>query len=425
LHAVAQPPHRKVADSSLTALLAVPGFKALFVSTWLWHTTRWCGLFSTSYLITKLADAPFLNQLVGAFVFAPMLIGGMAAGAFSDQIDRRRIVLGTQSTLIPVSVLMFVLVQTDTVRVWMVFPFMFALGLGGLVNLTAQRPLIYETVGPSLAQRALALETVGAAAASIAGSLLAGTMIELIGIEAAFAYLVVALSVSALLLFRVRNIVASQAPRRSMPSVPLHETVQSSMQLLRRSPSLTSLLGVTVVVNLCYFSFVPLVPVMAARFDANAFMAGALGATAGCSQMAVGVFLASRGVARRGHVYVGGSALALSGLGLFAFAPHFGLAFAALLLAGAGQGGFGSMQSVLTIESAGAAERGAAQGLLSTAIGAMPLGMLLLGVTAELLGPRLALLVSSAMGLGLLAAWTTWRPQVFARHLPATAGSTV
>jgi hypothetical protein len=63
--------------------------------------------------------------------------------------------------------------------------------------------------------------------------------------------------------------------------------------------------------------------------------------------------------------------------------------------------------------------------LLSTAIGAIPLGMLLLGVTAELLGPRLALLVSSAMGLGLLAAWTTWRPQVFARHLPATAGSTV
>jgi MFS family permease len=412
LHTVAQQPHPKAADSSLAALLAVPGFKSLFVSTWLWHTTRWCGLFSSSYLITRLADAPFLNQLVGAFVFAPMLIGGMAAGAFSDQVDRRRIVLGTQSALIPVSVGMFVLVQTDTVRVWMLFPFMFALGLGGLVNLTAQRPLIYETVGPILAPRALALETVGAAAASITGSLLAGTMIELIGIGAAFAYLMVALTVSALLLYRVRHIVDSRAPMQSMPSVPLSETMQSSVKLLRRSPSLASLLGVTVVVNLCYFSFVPLVPVMAQRFDANAFMAGALGATAGCSQMVVGLFLSSRGVARRGHVYVGGSALALAGLGLFALAPYFGLAFVALLLAGAGQGGFGSMQSVLTIESAGHTERGAAQGLLSTAIGAMPLGMLLLGASAQLFGPRVAILLSSAMGLTLLTAWMTWRPQV-------------
>ena len=112
-----------------SGLLAVPGFVPLYASTWLWHLTRWGGLFTCSYLVTKLVDAPFLNQLVGASVFAPMLLGGIAAGVLSDRIDRHRLIFATLAALIPISFVMFVLVQSHSVRVWMVFPFMLAVGM--------------------------------------------------------------------------------------------------------------------------------------------------------------------------------------------------------------------------------------------------------------------------------------------------------
>jgi MFS family permease len=420
----------------------VPGFRTLFVSSWLWHTTRWGGLFTCGYLVTKLSDAPFLNQLVGVSIFAPMLLGGLAAGALSDRFDRRRIVLTTQLLLIPVSLAMFAIVQSGLVQVWMVYPYMICLGSGGVVNMTAQRALIYETVGARLAPRALTIETVGMASANVAGALCGGAAIEAIGTGSAFGLLATALCVSVVLLRTVPapkrgaetaptvtsrpTIIApipvttppptpppaTTLPATALPAFTMRDQIRSGFTLLDRSPSLTSMLGITVVMNLFYFSFMPLVPVMAERFGAGALSTGILGAAAGCGQLVTGIVLASRHVTRRGHVYVAGSAIALTGLGLFASAPALGVAFVALLFAGVGQAGFGSMQSVLVIESASRAERGAALGLLSTAIGAMPLGMLLVGFSAQSLGPPVALRVSSAVGLAALMLWLHRSPHV-------------
>jgi MFS family permease len=415
----------------------VPGFRTLFVSSWLWHTTRWGGLFTCGYLVTKLSDAPFLNQLVGVSIFAPMLLGGLAAGALSDRFDRRRIVLTTQLLLIPVSLAMFAIVQSGLVQVWMVYPYMICLGSGGVVNMTAQRALIYETVGARLAPRALTIETVGMASANVAGALCGGAAIEAIGTGSAFGLLATALCVSVVLLrtvpapkrgaeiaptvtsrptviapLPVTTLPSTTLPSTTLPAFTMRDQIRSGFTLLDRSPSLTSMLGITVVMNLFYFSFMPLVPVMAERFGASALSTGILGAAAGCGQLVTGIVLASRHVTRRGHVYVAGSAIALTGLGLFASAPALGVAFVALLFAGVGQAGFGSMQSVLVIESASRAERGAALGLLSTAIGAMPLGMLLVGFSAQSLGPPVALRVSSAVGLAALMLWLHRSPHV-------------
>jgi MFS family permease len=424
-----------------TSLRDVPAFRTLFVSSWLWHTTRWGGLFTCGYLVTKLSDAPFLNQLVGVSIFAPMLFGGIAAGALSDRFDRRRIILTTQLILIPISIAMFALVQSGQVRVWMVYPFMLCLGTGGVVNMTAQRAFIYETVGPRLAPRALTIETVGMASANVAGALCGGAAIEAIGTGAAYGLLAAALCASVLLLRTVPpapshhdhvpppltsrpTVIAPIPVTSSLPPMSLREQVRSGFTLLDRSPPLTSMLGVTVVMNLFYFSFMPLVPVMAEGFGANAFFTGVLGAAAGCGQLVTGIVLASRRVTRRGHVYVLGSAISLAGLGIFALAPALGVALFALLFAGIGQAGFGSMQSVLVIESASRAERGAALGLLSTAIGAMPLGMLLVGFSAQSLGPPVALRVSSVAGLAALLWWLRHNPHVLHRS-PAAVDEVV
>ena len=47
----------------LRRLFAVPGYRQLCASSALWYTTRWGGLFMTTYLLTRLAGSPLLNQI--------------------------------------------------------------------------------------------------------------------------------------------------------------------------------------------------------------------------------------------------------------------------------------------------------------------------------------------------------------------------
>jgi MFS family permease len=390
----------------------VPGYRALCASSWLWHATRWGGLFSTSYLLTKIADSPLLNQIVGALIFAPMLVGGFLAGVVSDRFDRRHLLLRTQLLLIPISLLMFVMVQTGQVQVWMTFPFMFAVGIGGLLNMTAQRPLIYETVGDYLAPRALTIETIAQASAGVFGTLIGGALIQEIGISASFAGMAILLCLSAALL---RIVPSPQATRpSSVPSMSVANQLRASTDLVRRSRRLVAMLGVTVIQNVFYFSFTPLVPVVAHQFGASAVVAGALSAAPGCGQIAAGTVLSSRPIRRRGLVFSGGAGLALLSLSVFASAPLLSIAFIALVVSGVGQAGFASMQSMLAIESATESDRGAALGVLSTAIGSLPLGMVVIGLGAEAFGVRKALFGSALSGLVVLVVLMSRRRELLA-----------
>jgi MFS family permease len=181
------------------------------------------------------------------------------------------------------------------------------------------------------------------------------------------------------------------------------------------------MLAVTVVMNLCMFGYIPLVPVVAERFGEGAVLAGALAAAPGLGQITAGLALSTRELRRHGLVFACGSAIALIGLFVFATVPLLGVAFVALFISGVGQAGFGSMQSLLAIESAGATERGVALGVLSTAIGALPIGMAAIGLAAELVGPRGALLASSVLGLAALGAIVLRRRDLLGPNPPTAA----
>lgn len=408
-------------ESALTLrdLLAVPGYGFLLASSGLWHTTRWGALFSVSYLLTQIADSPLINQAVGALLFAPMFFGGVLAGVMSDRVDRRALIMQAQLVLIPISVLMFALVQSGHVRVWMTAPFMVAVGIGGLLNMTAQRPLIYETVGPRLAGRALTIETIAQGAAGIVGILVCGALIQTVGTSASFAGMAVLLCLAAALWREVPSPQTGRPPGATGATV--RGQVRASVKLLHGNPRFVAMLGITVIFNVFYSSFMPLVPVVAKEFDATALVASILSAGTVIGQLAASSALTTRNIRHHGRVFAAGAAVALVGLGLFASIPVLAIAILALLLAGAGQAAFGAMQALLAIESAGPSERGTALGLLSTAIGSMPLGMIIVGIAAELMGTRTALVVSSLVGLVALGALLTRSADLLTVSAPAEA----
>jgi predicted MFS family arabinose efflux permease len=370
----------------------------LLVSSWLWHLTRWDGLFLGTYLVTHLGGPPIANQFVGVAMFAPMLLGSyVSARAYSAP---RKLVFVTELVLLPISVLMTVLVGDGAVQMWMVYPFELAYGFGGMVNMTAQRELLFRIGGPRRSTRVLNTELTGMASAMMLGPLVGGLTIAAFGLGVAFAVPAVLLTFSAPLLW-----ISTRRLPAEPPSVAPSPRGVTDWRLLRRSRALALILLVTVICNLCYFAFLPLVPVIAKHLNAGAVMAGVIGATAGIVQLVITAVLVVRPVRRPLSAYTFGVALCLCCLAVLAYTPVLTAALLTLGVAGIGQALFGSTQAMLPVAAVAPHERAAALGLLSTTIGvALPTGMVVLGVTSSLLGAQPAMLMSALVGLAALAA---------------------
>jgi predicted MFS family arabinose efflux permease len=189
------------------------------------------------------------------------------------------------------------------------------------------------------------------------------------------------------------------------------EELREAVRFVAGDPALVSVMGVTVLVNLFYFSHLPSVPVFADRMGVDPFLTGLLASGAGVGMVVGALSLSVRDTERRGAVYVGGALLALVALLGFAATTTYLVALSSLMVAGIGVSGFAAMQGVLVMVAAGPEMRGRAMGVLSMAIGALPLGMLCLGLAAEGLGAGTAVMLSAALGLVTMGGWMWWWPQ--------------
>jgi predicted MFS family arabinose efflux permease len=210
-----------------------------------------------------------------------------------------------------------------------------------------------------------------------------------------------------------------QAVRQDAASHAARAQLAACAALVRDSQRLRGTLAVTIVMNLLCFGYLPLVPLVAGRFSVGAALAGVLAAATGAGQILCGLTLSTLRLSRHGLVFAAGSGVALTGLIGFAVAPTFDLAVVALFLGGLGQGCFAAMQGLLAIESADESQRGAVLGVLSTCIGALPIGMVLMGCEAAAVGIRPALIYSALAGLTLLGCVLAALPQLLAVARPA------
>ncbi|MET0704933.1 MAG: MFS transporter [Mycobacterium sp.] len=386
-------------------MLAVRGsLPWLLISSWMWHLTRWYGLFLGTYFVTAVGAPPIANQFVGVLLFAPMLLGAYAGRVFRNSGGPRKLVLVTELVLLPVSIAMDILVVCGAAQIWAVYVFEFAFGFGLMVSMTAQRELLLRVAGPSRATRVLNIEIASGASAMMLGPLVAGITIGACGLSVAFAVPAVLLAFSVLLFWGSIRGMSTEFGATMPPSTPIVSADRPDRRPLWRTPALGLIMLLTLIFDLFYFAFTPLIPVIAEHLGTGAAMAGVLGAMPGLAQLVVSTSVAIRPVRRLFTGYAGGVAMALSALGMLAYAPAVGVALAALGLAGLGQGLLGSTQATLTVEVVEPQDRADALGLLTTAIGlAVPIGMVALGVTVSLLGAQRAMLASAVVGLVGLA----------------------
>lgn len=369
---------------------------------------RWGVAFLGTYLLNDITGSPRLVQLAGTTLYAPLLVGGVIGGVVSDRFNRLTTVRSQMLLLVPLAIVIGLLVRGERIEIWMIYVFMFIVGLGWVSDMTSRRALVFDLVGEDRLDNAMAMESVSLALGMVLGALVGGYAVEAVGVGSSYLVIAGLSSVGFLSLLPVR---APERRRVAAPASPARDLVEG-MKMARGNRALLSILGVTVIANFFQFNYFPIIPALAEDLGAAPFLVGVLAAGTGIGMMTGSLVFARVRPSHRGRVYIGGVVMGLVFLVPFALSSSYGLTLAAVIASGVGSGLFASTQSTLVMNSVTEDMRGRALGLLSMAIGALPVGMYALGELAEAVGIGTAIVTSAGLGFVALGLWLWRRPDV-------------
>jgi len=349
-------------------------------------------------------------QLTGTTMWAPLLLGGALGGVFADRFDRLRTVQWQLALLIPMVVLIGFLESIDQLSVWMIYPFLLASGVGWVGDMTSRRALVFELVGTDRIDNAMAYEAFTLASGVAVGNLIGGSVAQSFGIGEAF-FVVAGLLLLGLV--SLNWVPSDNSAVRSPPSNSSTLTeLKEGLSLARTNTGLRSILGVTFLANFFLFSYFPAVQRIGDRIGATPSQIGLIAAMTGFGMMTGSFIVGLWEPERRGLVYISGVAFGMIMLVPFATSSSVPMAASALFIAAIGSGFFGATQSTLVLTIVDTDMRGRAMGLLSMAIGALPIGTFLLGEIAEQIGASSAVVTMAVSGLLLLGVWVVTHREV-------------
>jgi MFS family permease len=396
-------------------------FRLLIAGMAVSNVGGWMQIFALGLLVVQIAAregapelAPFYLGLMGLARAVPGLALTLVAGALADRMDRRLILLISQSTMALSAVLLALTALSGTASIPIVLLASAIHSAAFAFDNPARQSMVPRLVPLPLLPSAIGMQSAVFNGSSIIGPLLGGLLyipIGLPGLLAVNAISFVAI-IGALLLMRPLPPIASR-------SVSILGSVLLGARYVRRNPTLVWIL----VVSGTIFSTVgPLGQLLAAVAGESVYLGvswlSLLLTALGLGAFTGSLFVMNVGRFRRlGRLFVAGAIV--NGASLVAFAmtsePVMSLVVAFVIgLSGTVMAGMGNNILQATTHDAYRGRVMSVWGLLF--IGIMPVGQLLLGVLGSLMGIHTSLFVGGAVALsaGVYAlvrvpAVVTWR----------------
>ncbi len=377
-------------------------FRLLWPANLLLYTSRWMQMTMLGWLVLELTDSPWLVALIGFFSWGPMLLLGLVGGILADSVDRKRLLIGTQLANLTSTVVMAVLLNTDRIEFWHAYVTVAVTGTGWALDMPSRRSIIHDLLGRQGVTNAVALDSMGMNGSRMIGPALAGLLITLIDVKGGY-IVIAAFHVVSVALVWLSGL--PRGHRREFVPHTIPRNLGEGLGYVRRNQTILAVVLITFFMNLLLFPYMQMVPVVARDvLHVGPGLMGVLQAADGLGAL-VGAFLIASvpNLRHHGRVYAGGSLLGLTCLLVFSLSDWYSLSWATLLVLGLGTSGFGTMQATIVMLTAREEMRGRALGVVSLAIGASPLGALLVGAVADAFSAPFAIGLNAALGIVSLA----------------------
>ncbi|MCB2379580.1 MFS transporter [Hymenobacter sp. BT635] len=173
-------------SSSPFSPLRIPFFRMLWIASFVSNIGTWMQNVGAVGLMTELTPSPILVSLLQTASALPVFLLSLPAGALADLVDRRRMLLLTQTWMAATALVLATVTLLGFTTPWLLLLLTFMLGLGGALN----NP-VWQTVTPELVPRpelpqAIALNSVSFNLARAFGPALGGLVIGYFSAGAAF-----------------------------------------------------------------------------------------------------------------------------------------------------------------------------------------------------------------------------------------------
>ena len=333
-------------------------------------------------VIRRWDNAAYLGYVL-ATAAVPMLVLAPIGGVVGDRVEKRRLLLITQSLLVVTSGTVSALILTDAIEFWHLLVITPVSAAAFSFNIPGRQALVAILVPRDRLMNAISLSTAAMNAARIVAPATAGILIAPIGIGGAY---VVATACYASAAVATAFLPVAKVQRtREFTFV---EDFTGGFGYIRRTPLVLGLLFLATVPMIFAMPYQTLLPVFADKvWHVGPMGFGVMQASAGIGGFAGGLVAANLDEFRRKGMLMLGAAVVF-GVLLFALAvsPWFGVALA--LMAGMG---FASM-TFTTVNSAAIQMviphevRGRVMSVMMMTFGLMPLGAVPAGIAAQSIG---------------------------------------
>lgn len=375
----------------------------------------WLQSIAIGWLVYRLTDSGWMLGLVAFCSHIPMLIVSPFAGLLADRVDRRKLVIASQSLQMVQALVLAVLAFGEWINPEHIVVLALVQGIAQAFDAPARHALLPAMIGGTAGlPNAIALNSLVMNLGRFLGPAIAGVLIAWLGEAGCF--LLNAISYLAVLfaLFQLPAL----PPRSRGPSSLCAEMLEGFAWVSQCLPARVLMINLAVL-SLTAPTYQTLMPMFVQEvFGGDSKTLGILVGAAGLGALAGTLLLASR-QSMRGLTTLINAASLLAGLGLlaFSFTSSVGLAMAALVLVG-----FGIIVTAAgtnTVLQRVVEDRLRARVIsiyLMSFIGTAPLGSLVLGALAGPLGPALA-----TGGFALVcvasAVWLWWVREPLSRAL--------
>ena len=391
--------------------LRIYNYRLFFFSQVVSMSGTWMQSVAQSWLVLQLTGSGIDLGITVGLQFGPVLVVGAWAGALADRVDKRKLLIVTQSVAAGLALILGVLTAADVVTVWMIWVLAGLTGTTVALDMPSRQSFVYEMVGPDDLANAVGLNAVTINSSRIIGPALGGVLIAGVGVAPCFflnAVSFVAVIV-ALAVMRTGELL------RGAPLVREPGQIRAGLRYAWHAPALRIPLLMMAVVSTLAYNYSVVLPLLTKSvYGRGGGAYGALSAAMGVGALAGALLMASRARPSRRLLVASTFAFGLVTV-LLAVAPGYYVGMALLvLLGGAGVLFISTTNSLLQL-NADDAMRGRVMSLWAVLfLGSTPIGGPLTGLLVRGFGVRWAVAVGGVAALATAAGayWALRRRQL-------------
>ena len=391
--------------------LRLYNYRLFFISQVVSMSGTWMQGVAQAWLVLQLTGSGLDLGITVGLQFGPVLVLGAWAGALADRVDKRRLLMATQTAAAVFALILAVLTFTDVVTVWMIWVLAGLTGTAVALDLPSRQSFVYEMVGPDDLANAVGLNAVIINSSRIAGPAIGGLLIAAVGVAPCFLFNAVSFSavIVALAVMRTAELRPSKPVRRQPGQV------REGLRYVWRTPELRIPLVMLAVVSTLAYNYSVVLPLLTKDvYGRGGGAYGALSAAMGVGALAGALLMASRARPSRRLLVTSTFAFGVVTV-LLAFAPGYLWGMALLVPLGAAGVLFISTVNSLLQLNADNAMRGRVMALWAVVfLGSTPIGGPLTGLIVHGFGVRAAIAVGGVAALATAAGayWALRRRQL-------------